>query len=85
MHPPLSPRTRWTVSAVDSIGLLVDGIELGLMLGAAVAGILQGNLGIRVGRTRAPGSLGESGRFTCRHGTMTTATQPLVRFVVGGA
>lgn len=87
-NPVLSPRARYAVLAAVLVGLIFDGVELGLMpvaslsvsqsllgaaytptlggdwfarftaalmMGAAIGGIALGNLGDRIGRTRAMG------------------------------
>lgn len=118
MKPPLSTPARWAVLAAASLGLVFDGIELGLMpvaslsvsksllaeaytpelggvwfarftaalmLGAAIGGILLGNLGDRIGRTRAMGiSILFYSVFALAGGWVQNQQQMLVlRFLVG--
>jgi len=116
--PPLSPSARGAVLAAAFLGLLFDGLELGLMpiaslsvsqallgpdytpalggawfayftaalmLGAAVGGIALGNLGDRIGRTRAMGiSILFYSVFAALGSQVRSQEQMLVlRFLVG--
>lgn len=116
--PPLSPRARIVVLIASFLGLLFDGVELGmmpvaslsvsksllgsaftpalggewfarftaaLMLGAAIGGIGLGQLGDRIGRTRAMGiSILFYSCFAAMGAWAKTQEQMLVlRFVVG--
>jgi SHS family sialic acid transporter-like MFS transporter len=116
--PSLSAPARFAVLVAASLGLVFDGIELGLMpvaslsvsksllaeaytpqlggvwfarftaalmLGAAIGGILLGNLGDRIGRTRAMGiSILFYSVFALAGGWVQTQEQMLVlRFLVG--
>lgn len=115
---PLGPRARGAVLAAAFLGLLFDGVELGLMpvaslsvsqsllgdaytkelggqwfawftaalmLGAAVGGVVLGNLGDRVGRSRAMGvSILFYSVCAALGGFVTSQEQMLaVRFLVG--
>ncbi|MCA2972384.1 MAG: MFS transporter [Acidobacteriaceae bacterium] len=118
-HPtPLSPGARSAVLLASFLGLLFDGVELGLMpiaslsvsksllgpaftataggdwfawftaslmLGAAVGGIALGNLGDRIGRTRAMGIsiLFYSVFATCGAYVETQEQMLVLRFLVG--
>lgn len=114
----LSPRARMAVLAVSFLGLVFDGVELGLMpiaslsvsksllgssftptlggdwfarftaalmLGAAIGGIALGNLGDRVGRSRAMAvSILVYSLFAAMGGWVRTQEQMLaLRFLVG--
>lgn len=115
---PLGPRARVAVLAAAFLGLLFDGVELGLMpvaslsvsksllgdaytpaaggdwfarftaalmLGAAIGGIALGNLGDRIGRSRAMGvSILFYSVCAALGGFVTSQEQMLVlRFLVG--
>ena len=115
---PLSPGARSAVLLASFLGLLFDGVELGLMpiaslsvsksllgsaftataggdwfawftaslmLGAAVGGIALGNLGDRIGRTRAMGIsiLFYSVFATCGAYVETQEQMLVLRFLVG--
>ncbi len=115
---PLAPRARVAVLAAAFLGLLFDGVELGLMpvaslsvsqsllgdaytkelggqwfawftaalmLGAAVGGVVLGNLGDRIGRSRAMGvSILFYSVCAALGGFVTSQEQMLaLRFLVG--
>lgn len=118
MHTPLTPRARMAVLIASFLGLVFDGVELGLMpvaslsvsksllgsaftptlggdwfarftaalmLGAAIGGIALGNLGDRIGRTRAMGvSILFYTLFAAMGAYVETQEQMLIlRFLVG--